>query len=270
MKYILFFLMVTLMNSMTAQEQLPENSIRFLQQILQIGDKNELNGGKLSSKELMQTIRKYDFSSVWQQRNNAILGFIGKDNYQRLQIKFISIVKNPIDSTKYYVYGKSKVKTNICPFIGEIKLLNIRKVEIDKDSKQVLFTEYKDEVEKAKRFLAPEYVLLAQYSFFEDPKVKNSGRFDGILKTNFYIYEDTVYYNDLRSEMSDYYNNNQYVGIWTNYATGKSKICNWGEFRIPNAGNLDIGAGEFRPNPVYNPYGWESYIKTNKEEEWWK
>jgi len=270
MKYILLFFMSAIVNLAVAQEQIPQNSVNFLQQLLLQESKNEYDGGVLSSEELASTMNKYDFSSVWLQRNDAILGFIGDDNYQRLKIKFVTIVKNADDPAKYYVYGKSMVKANICSFLGEVKLLKIRQINIDAKIKQNLFEEYRDEGENAKKFLAPEYVLIAQYSFFEDPKTKDSGKFEGILKTNFYIYQDTVYYNDLRIEMNDNYNNNQFVGVWTSYAKGKSKICNWGEFRIPYAQKLDIGSGEFMPNAIYYPYGWASYTKHNEEIEWWK
>ena len=270
MKYILLFFMTAIIDFAAAQGQLSKNSMSFLQQILQRENKNEYEGDVLSSEELVAAMNKYDFSPIWLERNNAIVGFIGDDNYQRLKIKPITIVKSDDDPAKYYVYGKSMVKTNICPFIGEIKLLNVRQINIDANVKQNLFEEYKDEGENAKRFLAPEYVLIAQYSFFEDSKTKGSGKFEGVLKTNFYIYKDTVFYNDLRMEIADNYNNNQFVGVWTSYTTGKSKICNWGEFRIPYAQKLDIGAGEFMPNPIYYPYGWASYKKSNEELEWWK
>ena len=43
--------------------------------------------------------------------------------------------------------------------------------------------------------------------------------------------------------------------------TGKSKICNWGDYRIPLCNDLDIGTGEFSPNPKYLKNGWSNYIK---------
>ncbi|GHT79687.1 hypothetical protein AGMMS50262_23670 [Bacteroidia bacterium] len=263
------------MHFIIAQEKLPENANHFL--------KESLNSPLLSEK-MDYTVNKYDFSPIWLERNDALLGFIDGNNYQRLKIKFLSIVKNPTDSSKYFVYGKSMVKSNICSFLGEIKIISIGQIKTDKEEKQSLFMEYQDEGRRAKRFLSPEYLLLAEYSFYEDLKVKGSGKFEGILKTNFYVYEDKVHYNDLRMETSDLFNNNQYVGTWTSYSTNKSKICNWGEFRIPYAENLDIGVGEFQPNEIYLSFGWKSYLKSleNKNDkttkqaveeekrEWWK
>jgi hypothetical protein len=42
-------------------------------------------------------------------------------------------------------------------------------------------------------------------------------------------------------------------------------ICNWGDYRIPNAGKLDIGVGEFNPDAKYNAHGWCDYIREFKD-----
>lgn len=69
------------------------------------------------------------------------------------------------------------------------------------------------------------------------------------------------------------------MGTWTSYANNSSKRCNWGEFRIPYSGDLDIGAGEFSPDTKYLDKGWDTYYRafiqndTNALEEeesaWW-
>lgn len=251
------------------EAQLHESSKIFLSQTL--------NQKELGEQELLGDLSKYDYSDIWLQRNDAILGFIGSDTYQRLRIKFLSIIKSAEDSTKYYVYGKSKVKSNVCQFMGEIKLRHIRLV--NNPDKQFQYEEAKGGEVDPKRFLQPAYVLVAYYHLFEDPKQKGSGHFEGILKTNFYTYKNTIAYNDLTLGTNDSYANNQYVGVWISYATGVSKQCNWGEYRIPYSGDLDYGAGEFSPNTQYYTYGWESYAKmpygdkAAKEEEerkWWQ
>jgi len=59
---------------------------------------------------------------------------------------------------------------------------------------------------------------------------------------------------------------------------------NWGDYRIPDSGELDLGAGEFSPAEKYWGNGWESYMKVRmgsteterkkayaeEYEEWWK
>lgn len=48
------------------------------------------------------------------------------------------------------------------------------------------------------------------------------------------------------------------MGTWTEYNSNEMKCSNWGERRIPFSGDLDIGAGEFSPNPKYFDKGWEN------------
>ncbi|HMU12618.1 MAG TPA: hypothetical protein PKE53_01360, partial [Flavobacteriales bacterium] len=48
-----------------------------------------------------------------------ILGFIGND-YQRLYIRFISVIQNPTNPYEYLVYGKTMVKETVCSFQGSI------------------------------------------------------------------------------------------------------------------------------------------------------
>jgi hypothetical protein len=251
------------------EAQLHESSKIFLSQTL--------NQKELGEQELLGDLSKYDYSDIWLQRNDAILGFIGSDTYQRLRIKFLSIIKSAEDSTMYYVYGKSKVKSNVCQFMGKIKLRHIRLVN-NPDKQSQYDIAKMERKEDPNRFLQPAYVLVAYYHLFEDPKQKGSGHFEGILKTNFYTYKNTIAYNDIWFE-SDGYANNQYVGVWISYTTGVSKQCNWGEYRISYSGDLDYGVAFFSPQPQYRAYGWESYVKmlhgdeTAKEEEerkWWQ
>jgi hypothetical protein len=67
-----------------------------------------------------------DFSDLWTLdsiliENDSLierkqpLGFIG-DNFQRINIRFISVIQNPDNKYEYLVYGKTRVKDNICDF----------------------------------------------------------------------------------------------------------------------------------------------------------
>jgi len=65
---------------------------------------------------------------------------------------------------------------------------------------------------------------------------------------------------------------------------GRDKKCNWGDFRIPESGELDHGAGEFTVDEKYVRFGWESYVKSyssddekeraaalaEEDRQWWK
>jgi hypothetical protein len=52
--------------------------------------------------------------------------------------------------------------------------------------------------------------------------------------------------------------------------------CNWGDYRIPDCGHFDVGAGEFYPDEKYQMNGWQAF-KLDEEhklelemQEWWK
>jgi hypothetical protein len=193
------------------------------------------------------------------------LGFIG-ENYQRFHISFISVIKNPDNPLEYFIYGKTKVKENICIFQGK---LTVEKSRLCKES----------EFYKLKQGL-----LNGNYEFYEDQNQKGSGILKGIFHTFFYINEKGELKYDALMWGEDNYENNQFEGTWTNYKTGASKKCNWGDYRIPDSKDLDCGAGEFGPNSKYEKFGWENYFlawiyssatpgaeeaKNKEKEKWW-
>lgn len=240
--------------------QLPKDSQKFLTENLKLDDENQ---------ELLSTLSKFDYAPLWTMKwNEQIIGFIG-NNYQRLYMKYISIIK--ITDTTYSITGKSKVKSNVCPFRGEIRLLHIRIIEEKRRQSQYNAAREHDDDDAMERSSKKRYMLLAHYYFAEDSTSKGAGVFEGVLRTNFYIDKGTVHYNDFDLSYSDNFSNNQCVGTWTSYITGVSKKCNWGEFRIPYSGDLDIGAGEFSPNRKYWENGWDNYHEAVKQcvDVWW-
>lgn len=212
-------------------------------------------------------LRLEDLSHFWiNNKTDRRFGFIGI-NYRRLRIKFLSIIKNNEDPTQYFVYGKSKVSDNICAFQGTITVREshyIKGLESPNGNTGILAGEYK---------------------FYEDPKSKHSGVFEGRFVTYWYRDEQgTIKYNDL-GNVSAMYNNNQFSGTWTGYGNRERMAANWGDGRIPQSGDLDVGTSEFGVNRKYQMNGWESLIKmmgggNSKEEEekamkeehriWWK
>jgi hypothetical protein len=221
-------------------------------------------------------IKNYDLSAViaadsidiegeGMVKNDEILGFIG-DNYQRLHIHFISIIQNPLDPYEYFAYGKTKVKENICSFQGTMKVI---KSKLYKESD---FPDFKQGYAELK------------VNLYEDKKQKSTGFFSGKLKTYFIIDKKGVLKYDALLFEADGFFNNQFIGAWTSYKNKTDKKCNWGEYRIPESKNLDVGAGEFIVDDKYVKNGWEArgqqYTETNspeiqkarqKEKElWWK
>jgi hypothetical protein len=86
------------------------------------------------------------------------------------------------------------------------------------------------------------------------------------LKSEFLIDNKGQFRYDAISFSADGFSNNQFIGSWTSYKTDASKKCNWGDYRIPECGDLDIGAGELSISEKYSKNGW--WIKPKNE--WWK
>jgi hypothetical protein len=222
-------------------------------------------------------LAQHDLSKWWLERQDATLGMIGDDK-QRFYIHFLSVRKSTENPNIYLVIGKTRVKDNICDFSGTIEFLEIHCLD-EKERKENLAQaqKVKDE-ELAKRMSYPRGFLLAKYRFQEPEAQKGSGYFDGVMKTGFYQNKTGFKWDDLDFE-SDSYRNNEFVGTWTSYRTKVQKTCNWGWYRIPEDGDLDIGAGEFSPNSKYYLKGWENYSKyirhdseaiKKENEEWWR
>ncbi|RYD88583.1 MAG: hypothetical protein EOP54_27020 [Sphingobacteriales bacterium] len=219
---------------------------------------------------------KFNLSSVWLTTpNKFVYGFIGA-KYQRIKVKFISIKKDTTDPSVYYISGKSVVKNNIADFTGSIKIKKILKRNHPSPDQDVVYYEY------TKRGVKTFYEISGAYTFSENRALKHSGIFNGTFKTSFFI--DTkgrVKYDDLELN-ADSYSNNEFIGTWVHYNGKLVQQCNWGDYRIPASGDLDIGAGEFSPNDKYLPMGWQSVrdmhrndetgrlAKKQEEKEWWK
>jgi hypothetical protein len=202
--------------------------------------------------DFIDKAKEIDFSDLWTQDSILIenekmiqhsqpLGYIG-DNYQRFEIRFISVIKNTSNHLEYFVYGKTRVKDNICRFQGTIEITSAS-----------LYQE--SELSDAKQGF-----ISGDYNFYEDIDQKHTGIFKGNFQTNFYIDSNGDLNYDALMWIADGFKNNQFEGTWTDYKTNQTKKCNWGDYRIPNSGNFDIGAAEFSPSSDYHQNGWLSYV----------
>ena len=188
----------------------------------------------------------YDYSHLWTldtinyEHGDNILAFIGND-FQHMNIVFLSVTKNNTNPYQYNVSGKSKVKNNICGFKGTITIDTlIYNKTLDCD----------DIVELGS--------LKGSYKLYENSNQPHTGIFSGRFDTNF-MWKDRNYWENC----GDYSYNNMFTGTWTSYTTHKSKPCNWGNDRIP--GNFpDNGAGDFSPDTTKAP-SWKSYPEESQK-----
>ena len=198
------------------------------------------------------------------------LGFFGS-NYQRFYIKFLEISQDDDYPETYYVRGKSMLKENICPFYGEMKIIGAKVYE-------------KSDIPGFKQG----YVNL-EYKFTEDVSRGGTGVFRGKAMSFFFIDDQENIYYDAISFFADGYSNNGFKGVWISNKSGKQYKCNWGDFRIPDSGDLDAGAGEFTVAEKYLDKGWRTFeyakgygyaadaseeeikeAKKIEEKEWWE
>jgi hypothetical protein len=164
------------------------------------------------------------------------LGFIGT-KYQRMRIHFTNIIQDARRSHVFAAVGKTLVKTNLVKFSGSI------------------------EVEKFARIKKGDqacYIAIVKYKLLEDKLQKSAGVFEGYAVLRLRCQEGGAVYEDIEQDADGFYNN-QFVGTWTSNATKAVKPCNWGDYRIPQCGDLDQGAGEFLPANKYLQYGWQGY-----------
>ena len=202
----------------------------------------------LSTANLKPKYVHYDFAPLLTPKN-PLLGYIGGD-FQRMVILFSSVKKSPEKPDVYLVRGASTVKGNQCDFEGAITITQVREYKkmhlgVDESAKDA--------------GLQSEGILLGNVEFRENPKQPHSGIFKGVMTLGWFVDRaGAVHYDDIEN-YSDNYANNQYVTTWTDAVTKSVKVANWGEFRIPYSGDLDIGAGEFGPNPKYENKGWKGF-----------
>jgi hypothetical protein len=238
-----------------------------------------------NSSSFMNKINNYDLSSVFnpdsitddgieKYKRPEILGYIDT-TFQRFQIHFISLKKDKSNPYKYDVSGKTKVKDNICSFIGTITVIA---ATYDTSSLMTLigFPKYKGGF------------ITGQVLIYEDKNQIASGSIKGELKTEIYFDDkEQIHYSALFL-VADGFSNNQFEGNWTSYKSGITKKCNWGDFRIPDSNGFDGGTGEFIPMEKYLVNGWQNYydylkinavnenepksieVKRIEETEWWK
>lgn len=262
MRYPLFHLAMSLATCSVGQADEPT---LFLQEVITKGD--------IITRELKDSLQVKNFSTIWTTAPHwLVYGSIGED-HQRLRMKLLSVIKDDVDPTLYRIYGKNKVKTNICAFQGELRITNIRKYS---DTSLGLDNAYMDSSIQGR------FLVCGTYRLLEDPSQHHAGILTGTFASYFYIDRTgAVRYDDI-DEVADGYTNNQFVGSWASYTGRSSKRCNWGDMRIPNSKNFDIGAGEFSPSTEFLMHGWENFpaiyqtgpegerARSAERVEWWR
>lgn len=202
----------------------------------------------LTSKNYLNEYNTFDFSTLFTPRLE-FLGYIGKD-YKRFKIYFTTISKDSANPNLYRLKGISVVDKIKCNFEGTIIVLQIRKLK----------TIHYGLDDSMKKTIKAQGLLIAKYEFREDKNQPHSGIFLGNMFLRWYVDNLDILHYDEIEYYSDSYNNLQFAGTWESYVDGLKKTCNWGYRRIPFSNELDMGAGEFSPDPKFRDKGWEDLM----------
>lgn len=200
-------------------------------------------------------IQKADFSSIILNQSTDYLGAIGVHK-KRLVVLISSTKRNPQNPLVYEIAGKTRVGKNVRQFKGSITLTQLISGKPE-DITNDLNTENSGVQEEG--------VAVGDFILDEYEDLPATGVFKGkVLLWWFLSKKGKIEYND-GYLMADPYLNNAYIGTWTSKQTHKSQQVSWGHYRVPCAGDLDMGAGEFSPAPEYYKYGWDEYIQEIKK-----
>ena len=208
----------------------------------------QLRSPELRPAERLSDYVGRDFAPLWTQTDaRAVVGFIGP-HYQRLEVKVLTATRSPADPAQYVLTGKTRVAGTVRAFSGILRLVHLRVA-----APRPHLGGGDDRLPAGAR----EGLVVGQYALAEPKGQAKAGVFRGVVVTHWYVNgRGRLRYNDADLGASDGFANNQFVGTWAGYATGRAVRCNWGDYRVPNAGPLDIGAGEFSPAATYAPHGW--------------
>ncbi len=212
------------------------------------------------NEQLVSDIEYADLGYLWSgsPSQDTRLGFVGV-NYQRLQIRFLSVIKNYDNPFEYFIYGKSRSAEHVCDLQGSLVITEVGRLE-DNDRSDII-----------RGYAAGDYVM------FEDQSCFSAGVYRGSFVTTFYEDEDgTFHYDNLREDAPGF-TNNEFTGVWEQYYSDSIQTANWGDHRIPGSGDLDTGSESFYPAAKYQQYGWKEFLDERKTamegadiSRWWK
>jgi len=198
----------------------------------------------LAPGDVKQKYLHLDFSDVIKPKHE-FLGYVGA-GHERLNVSFSSATKSAAHPEVYLIEGTAASGPDACRFSGTIKIHRIRefaKMHYGVDDA------YKD------KGIQAQGVVIGNYELRESG-CENTGVFSGVMTSSWYLDKDGAVRVDDIGKDADSYANNQYVGVWKSSGKKPTRTANWGEFRIPFSGDLDIGSGDFGANPKYKDRGW--------------
>lgn len=204
---------------------------------------------------------KYDLTEFLYTDENFGTDGVFDTIYQRIQIHFERITRDSTDACIYHIIGADRLKGLVTPFEGRIQIDNII---------ENVGNIYERNVPSSDRLIE----FYASYKFTESVSKAGSGIFEGRLTIYMTMNEDNKLLDNMGEYMGDGFENFTYEGTWQNHNMGRIKQCTWGQGRLPNTKDFDVGAGGLFVNDKYRKNGWEmdennmNYLDNPKK--WWR
>lgn len=192
------------------------------------------------SANIINEFSGFNLSSLFENNYGSYDGVIGA-KYQRIRVYFDSIIKSDDDGFTYFVFGRTKVKENVCDFKGVIVFYYA--------NKDASFN-YENETNEI------DGILKANYVFRENPDQKSTGLFKGELISYWTLKEGNVSLGTGGYTSIDY--GFAFEGSWQGYKSDNISKCCWSNYRIPCApDDFDMSDGpDVIPNIKYKNAGW--------------
>lgn len=220
---------------------------------------------------IINQFSEVDLSSLFKNNYGSYDGVIGA-KHQRIRIYFDSIIKSDDDEFTYIVFGRTKVKENVCDFKGVIVFYYANKDASFKKENEI------NEIDGT---------LKANYIFRENPNQKHTGLFKGKLISYWTIKDGNVILGTGEYTSIDY--GFAFEGSWQGYKSENITKCCWSNYRIPcTPDDFNVSDGpDVIPNIKYKDAGWghlniiyssdpesEEFMNASeaekKESNWWR
>lgn len=181
-----------------------------------------------------------DLNSTQKIARPKILAFVG-NNYMRFEIRIAEAFKDSANPTRYRMWGRTRHMGWARTFIGDLYVLD---VNLEK---------------KAQKGLRKGWIKF-KVLMREDSLSQGAAHYEGTLTCHFILTQNNQILYDATLLGKPEFKNNQFVGNRIPFDNRKAaEVCNWGDFRIPDCGDLDVGKDQFRPNEKYLNQNWRMY-----------
>jgi hypothetical protein len=204
-----------------------------------------LAGVHVQSKNELSRFRSYNFATVWKFGMTHEYDGFASDSMTRVRLKFCSLRRK--SPTIYAAKGFFLYNGRMSSFQGELTLTNVALINP--------YDEGCEDPYPIERIRA-EGIVVANFRF----TLSDSSYLAGTSSGEWWVDSIDHLHANYRGDCADGFVNNQFAGTYYCSSTRQNLIIAWGDFRIPFSRDLDIGVGEFSPNPKYADQGWQSYL----------